>query len=231
MSQAEPSVILIVGGAPLIGAGLKKLLLEAGCFTRVESVSVARLSTGVATLPHPQMVIVDSGDCEGDFAICSDIKGQFPEARLVILADDCSLEMVASAFDAGVDGYFSRDAACETMVNAVRLVLSGEKFMPASAFCGLSALRSNGVGGVWDAGADGRQLSHREVDILALVSRGEPNKEIAWRLAITESTVKVHIKAILRKLNMRNRTQAAIWAIARGIGAVRDDSQKLVSDG
>jgi DNA-binding NarL/FixJ family response regulator len=75
--------------------------------------------------------------------------------------------------------------------------------------------------------ADLRELSHREVQILPYLVAGEPNKVIARRLQVTEATVKVHMKSLMRKIGTANRTQAAIWALNHGIS---DDPDEVVAD-
>src|SRR3546814_3750398 len=79
--------------------------------------------------------------------------------------------------------------------------------------------------GDWESGRIELNLSDREIEILRCLISGDANKIIARRLEITEATVKVHIKAILRKLRVMNRTQAAIWAVTRGLNQDQPGSQ------
>ncbi|GGE19331.1 transcriptional regulator [Polymorphobacter glacialis] len=209
--------VLIIGAGVLVFEGLKHILGEIG-FTAIASADEAaaqELLKPAATAPR--LIIVDSHDLQRDVGFCEMLRRRFALSRLVILSDDCTLEVVARGFSAGVDGYLAKSTPCEPMTEALKLVMMGEKFMPASAYGGLAGLRPAGDGQMWRAGPRGGRLSDREIEILGCVAQGEANKAIAWRLDITEATVKVHIKTILRKLNVSNRTQAAIWAVGRGL--------------
>lgn len=204
--------VLIIGGTPLLRHGVMRLLQGDGLAVACG----AGLADAVDTGLRPRLIIVDAGP-DDPILLCARLARCFPAARLVLLADDARLEDVARGFGAGIDGYVVRSTPCEAMAEAIKLVMMGEKFMPASAFDDIAGLRATSTGGVWQAGAGGGRLSEREVEILACLARGEPNKRIAWHLDIAEATVKVHIKAILRKLGLTNRTQAAIWAIGHGL--------------
>lgn len=206
--------VLIMGGAPLMRHGLMRLLQADGLTVMAQDIGDG--SAG-ETAVQPRLIIVDAGDDDDPFLVCARLARRYPATRLVLLADDGRLETVARGFGAGIDGYVMKTTPCEAMAEAIKLVMMGEKFMPVAAFDDIASLRATGTGAVWQAGSGGCRLSEREVEILACLARGEPNKRIAWHLDIAEATVKVHIKAILRKLSLTNRTQAAIWAIGHGL--------------
>lgn len=112
-----------------------------------------------------------------------------------------------------------KEISCDPLAGALRLTALGEKVLPSQMAGSLASAPSCAISRRWDTGATGTNLSAREVDILRCLVDGEPNKVISRRLSIADATVKVHIKAILRKLRVRNRTQAAIWAVGRGLTA------------
>jgi two-component system nitrate/nitrite response regulator NarL len=209
--------VLIIGGTPLVRSGLQHVLQGDGFSVDVSAEDLADFAASAATMASPKLIIVDAMARDDQFLLCSRLRQRFPDSRLVLMADDCALETVARGFDAGIDGYLIKATPCEAMIEALKLIMMGEKFMPAAAFSGLAGLRGTGQGTVWKSDPIGGRLSEREVEILACLARGEPNKRIAWHLDIAEATVKVHIKAILRKLQLGNRTQAAIWAIGHGL--------------
>lgn len=209
--------VLIIGGTPLVRSGLQHVLQGDGFSVEISAEDLGDFAAGTATMASPKLIIVDAMARDDQFLLCSRLRQRFPESRLVLMADDCALETVARGFDSGIDGYLIKATPCDAMIEALKLIMMGEKFMPAAAFTGLASLRGTGQGAVWKADAIGGRLSEREVEILACLARGEPNKRIAWHLDIAEATVKVHIKAILRKLQLGNRTQAAIWAIGHGL--------------
>jgi two-component system nitrate/nitrite response regulator NarL len=216
-SQTGGTDVFIIGGTPLVRSGLQHVLQSEGFTVDVSADDLAEFAASAAAMPSPRLIIVDAMARDDQFLQCSRLRQRFPESRLVLMADDCALETVARGFESGIDGYLIKATPCDAMIEALKLIMMGEKFMPSAAFSGLSSLRNAGQGAVWKADAIGGRLSEREVEILACLARGEPNKRIAWHLDIAEATVKVHIKAILRKLQLGNRTQAAIWAIGHGL--------------
>ena len=135
-----------------------------------------------------------------------------------------------ATFQSGADGYCLATTGCEALIKYLDLVMLGEVVFPSAAF--LNALSSSGL----DCETCGealaitvtptpmppsfdsqdspiRTLSIREAEILQCLMQGSPNKVIARKLDVAEATVKVHIKAILRKIRVANRTQAAMWAV------------------
>lgn len=114
-----------------------------------------------------------------------------------------------------IDGYLVKELSCDRLAGALRLTALGEKVLPSQIAASLG--RAPAISRCWDGATNGSNLTTREVDILRCLVEGEANKVISRRLSIADATVKVHIKAILRKLRVRNRTQAAIWAVGRGL--------------
>ena len=132
-----------------------------------------------------------------------------------------------SAFQAGADGYLIKTISSDVLTASLDLVMLGEVVFPSAAL---------NLGGEADQPAEPvvnqdvnevspRGLSVRETVILRCLMQGDSNKLIARRFDITEATVKVHVKAILRKIHAKNRTQAAIWAASnlRSTGPVSSD--------
>lgn len=162
------------------------------------------------------VVIIDIDDIDEGLRICADVRQRWPEPRIAIITDGCSIEDVSRAFATGsVDGYLVKELSCDRLAGALRLTALGEKVLP-SQIAGL-LVPSPAISRCWDGATNGANLTTREVDILRCLAEGEANKVISRRLSIADATVKVHIKAILRKLRVSNRTQAAIWAVGRGL--------------
>lgn len=158
-------------------------------------------------------------DVEGGvppYAQMGTIQAKYPQARVVILADRFDYSQVMMAFEAGAHGFIIKDIPCRSLMESLRLVAMGEKVMPsalAGFLPGKLSPRSEVSLGEFNCG---RALSDREMETFQHMSWGEPNKVIAHKLGISEATVKVHVKAILRKLHLRNRTQAVAWALNVG---------------
>lgn len=133
------------------------------------------------------------------------IRGEFPDARLIALTTYGGDEDIRRALAAGVSSYLTKDVLHDELLKAIRAVHSGETYLPA------------GVAAAVSGESPAADLSAREVQVLELIVRGLPNKQIAFTLGIAEHTVKNHVKNILAKLAVQDRTQAATAAIQRGI--------------
>lgn len=223
VQDTKPNVV-VIGGSALVCAGLRHVLSDIGMSLDCVPAESAE-SVMVASADAPELIIVDGHGERDDLLLCAALRRRFQDSRIVLMSDEGTLDKVAKSFEAGVDGYLAKATPCASLSEALKLIMLGEKFMPASAFDGLADLRPAGDGRLWQGGGEAHRLSDREIEILACVADGEPNKAIAWRLDISEATVKVHIKTILRKLGVSNRTQAAIWAVGRGLGQ-SDGGQK-----
>jgi len=150
-------------------------------------------------------------------AVVETLKAACPDARLVLLTGKLDGGVMARAIQAGADGFLMKDISIEGLAQSLRLVMMGEKVLPSD----LAALLISGkVSGNDTASLPQlrKGVSQREAQILRYLLNGDSNKMIANHLNITEATVKVHLKSLLRKINASNRTQAAIWALNNGIG-------------
>jgi two-component system nitrate/nitrite response regulator NarL len=170
---------------------------------------------------QPDLIIVDASDSSVELIeTIKRLKVQQPKARVVVLANHFNAGFVRNGIDAGVDGFCLATNDREVLIMLFELVMRGEIILPKSL------VRSMLSGMTSDAKPDRdspiaepllgdprlHKLSPRETEILGRLMRGETNKVIAEKLDVTEATIKVHVKAILRKIGASNRTQAALWA-------------------
>ncbi|MEM6909749.1 MAG: response regulator transcription factor [Pseudomonadota bacterium] len=165
----------------------------------------------------PRLIILDENE---DDNLCSEVEQlqeELPDARLVVLSNDFDFDAMVGAFRAGVDGYIVKRIACEPLIESLKLVHMGEKVMPSELAAGLPRRWARGALPAMSQRELVTLLSDREIETLRYLILGSPNKVIAGHLNISEATVKVHVKAILRKLGVQNRTQAAIWAVNNGV--------------
>ncbi|MGQ9369627.1 LuxR C-terminal-related transcriptional regulator [Azospirillum sp. ST 5-10] len=162
------------------------------------------------------LLVIDPGHGGDESETLRALRARLPRTRIVVLADALSTHRLSEALNAGADGYLTKDIASESLMQSLKLVMIGEKVFPTH----LAAMLVGGhVGEPEPHVAVGRKgLSPREVQILRCLLNGNSNKMIANHLNITEATVKVHLKSLLRKINASNRTQAAIWAMNNNIG-------------
>jgi two-component system NarL family response regulator len=133
------------------------------------------------------------------------IRAEFPTARMIALTTYGGDEDIRRALAAGVLAYLTKDVLHDELLKAIRAVNEGQTYLPAVVAAALAAQLPR------------PDLSAREVQVLELIVRGLPNKQIAYTLNIAEHTVKNHVKNILSKLGVQDRTQAATAAIQRGI--------------
>jgi two-component system nitrate/nitrite response regulator NarL len=150
-----------------------------------------------------------------------EVRSFLPSAKIVCLVPAFDLDEMRDCFAAGASGYVLESISREALSESLRLVDVGEKVFPSELALQLEGLKVRREVGREAAHAPAAALSSREVEILQCLANGESNKVIAKNLGIAEATVKVHLKRILRKANAANRTQAALWAIARGLAARR----------
>jgi two-component system nitrate/nitrite response regulator NarL len=141
------------------------------------------------------------------------LREAFPTARIVVLADDLSVDVLRAAMGGGADGFLIKTVSPEALIQSLQLILLGEKVFPTTLAAMLLDMTAAGPQ------HSVRGLSPREREILQLLVTGASNKMIGTRLGITEATVKVHLKTLLRKIDVNNRTQAAIWAMNNGVTA------------
>jgi len=157
-------------------------------------------------LHQPDVILLDlrmpgMGGVEAAIAI----RSEFPGAHMIALTTYGGDEDIRRALAAGVQAYLTKDVLHDELIKAIRAVHGGQTYLPAAVAASLAAQLPR------------PDLSAREVQVLGLIVRGLANKQIAFTLSIAEHTVKNHVKNILSKLGVQDRTQAATAAIQRGI--------------
>jgi two-component system nitrate/nitrite response regulator NarL len=172
--------------------------------------------------PEPALVIIEANqDTSRMLEAVRGAKQQSPEARVVVLLDQVDLSFVRLGHEAGVDGFCGAASSSEVLIKSLELVMLGESVLPSAMVHSLlrgmvpspeQPLQNDTVAEPKLSNLRECKLSVREAQILGCLMQGSPNKIIARNLDITEATIKVHVKAILRKTGVANRTQAAIWA-------------------
>jgi two-component system NarL family response regulator len=133
------------------------------------------------------------------------IRAEFPTAKMIALTTYGGDEDIRRALTAGVLAYLTKDVLHDELLKAIRAVNEGHTYLPAAVAASLAAQLPR------------PDLSAREIQVLELIVQGLANKQIAYTLGIAEHTVKNHVKNILSKLGVQDRTQAATAAIQRGI--------------
>jgi NarL family two-component system response regulator LiaR len=140
------------------------------------------------------------------------ILSENPSARVLILTNFADDEKVFAAIQGGARGYLLKDSNSDELIHAIHEVYRGESYLhPVVARKVMRKMTrpSKPVGGT-------HALTRRETEVLNLLAKGQSNKEIAANLAVSEHTINAHVGSILRKLNLTNRTQAALYALNEG---------------
>ncbi len=232
----------------MLREGIKHILSSTRYKIHPEDLSLRGMAVPQLLGSAPFLFIIDSNLYPNGIGnIVRELKVQHANARVVVLSDGFDLEGMKLSLQAGADGYCLATTDCEVLIKYLDLVMLGEVVLPSSAF--LNAMLP--VSEVAEAhretaqiamslsqteraseGKDSliRTLSSREAEILQCLMEGAPNKVIARKLEVAEATVKVHIKAILRKIRVANRTQAAMWAVSHLSGTGQDAAWAQTND-
>lgn len=142
------------------------------------------------------------------------IKEAHPEVKVLILTSFADQDHVIPAIRAGATGYQLKDVEPDQLVSAIRAVNRGESQLHPKV---TSHVMTHLAGGADQKEQRLEELTRREREVLAEIAKGKSNKEIAASLVITEKTVKTHVSNILAKLELADRTQAALYAVKHGI--------------
>jgi two-component system nitrate/nitrite response regulator NarL len=214
------AIVFPICSNPLLRIGLETVLAGGSFIIWPETID------DLSMLPDidegtPVLFIIEKQDrIDQTLELIDQLKSRHADARLVMLADHLEPDVVTAAWESGVHGFCLSNCRREVLVKSLELVMLGEAVLP-SAFVMSITDQSEGHGGLLPitdfrrhegCGSGGRKLSVREAQILQCLKDGDPNKVIARKLNLSESTVKVHVKAILKKVGACNRTQAALWA-------------------
>lgn len=212
----NPVRILIVDDHALVRLGLMTLIDDQpGLKVVGEAGTAAEAIRQVDTL-HPDIVLMDIRmPGEGGIEATREIRSRFPKTRVIILTSFADDELVLRAIQAGADGYVLKQADNEELLRAIAAVSRGEALVdPATTARMLTQLRTLSRKVAGDAFSD---LSDREMSVLAELTRGKTNAEIAEVLHLSEKTVRNHVSTILEKLNLTNRVELATYAIQNHI--------------
>jgi len=220
--------VLIVDDHTLFREGMKALLSRQDSVDIIGEAGNGAEGIKKAIELSPDVVLMDLNmpDMTGIEAIKRILEVK-PETKILMLTVSEDDEDLFSAVKAGAMGYLLKNVDPERLVNSVHQVARGEATVSADLtdkiFAELRAMSSRGEGKEESAPKD--LLSKRESEILIHVSHGESNKEIANALNIAESTVKIHVQNILKKLGLNSRVQAAVYAVERNLVPKKEDDQ------
>jgi two-component system, NarL family, response regulator len=207
--MTSPSIrVLIADDHPIVRNGLVRMVeLSDG----MEVIAEAETGTEAVVLfrqHQPDVTLMDlrMPEMNGVEAILA-IREQFPTASIAILTTYDTDEDIFRGLQAGAKGYLLKDSKMVELIEAIRTLHAGQRYIPAAVGAKLAERMTQ------------PQLSDRELEVLRLMSAGKTNQDICADLYISESTVKFHINNIFSKLGVSDRTHAIVIAIQRGIAS------------
>lgn len=206
MGAAEQIGVLIADDHFVVRMGLSALIGTQPDMRVVGEASDGRQAVALFREQHPEVTLMDLRMPEmGGVEAITRIRSEFPDARIVVLTTYDGDEDIYRAFQAGARAYLLKDMHRDELLEAIRAVHRGQRFVPAAIASRLAERMPRS------------ELTPREMEVLKLIVKGMTNKEIAAALDITEGTVKIHINNVLSKLGVSDRTKAATTALQRGI--------------
>jgi two-component system, NarL family, response regulator len=204
--NAKTIEVLVVDDHPIVRVGIVAIINA-----RADMKAVAQCGSGEEAIDlfeqhRPDIVLMDLRlpKMSGVEAIRA-IRMRHPKACFVVLTTYAGDEDIYQALEAGARAYVIKGMPHEALIDALRRVHAGGRFLPPTVTRALASRTPDS------------DLSAREREVLSLLARGETNKEIAQHLGITEATVKCHVSVILMRLQVSDRTQAVVTALQRGL--------------
>jgi two-component system nitrate/nitrite response regulator NarL len=213
MNDPGAQSVLIIDDHPLFRKGVAQLLALAPEFAIVGEAASGREGIEMAMSTRPDMILLDLNmrDMNGIQTLAA-LKATDLNSLVIILTVSDAREDLITALRSGADGYLLKDMEPEVLLAKLRSAAKGQVVLDQSV-AGMLAhalCEDDHARPVADA-----NLTEREHEILELLAEGMSNKLIARRLDISDGTVKVHVKNLLRKLNLRSRLEAAVWVLGQ----------------
>ena len=206
MSDVEKIRVLCVDDHPIVRDGIAAIINLQPDMSLVGATATAGEALKRFSELRPDVALVDLRlpDMDG-FDLIKRLKDMHPNARVIVLSSHEGDVDIQRALEAGAQGYVVKGIVREELLETIRGVHAGKRRLPAPVAQKLAEHMGE------------EPISRRELDVLALMATGKRNKEIASQLSIAEDTVKMHVRNILSKLQVNDRTEAVTVALRRGI--------------
>lgn len=205
--------VLVVDDHPLFRRGVLQLLAMEPSIEVVGEAGNRDQALALAERHDPDLILLDLNlKAENGLDILAALKADDPSRRVVMLTVSDAAEDLIGAIRAGADGYLLKDMEPEQLLDRMRAALAGDTVIGEALAARLAgALRQEAQDSARGVRRDLAVLTEREQQVLHCLADGHSNKRIARTLSITEGTVKVHVKNLLKKLSFRSRVEAAVW--------------------
>src|SRR5262245_24794576 len=221
-------VSIVIHPSRIFREGLTSVLANSPFAPACVAASTKDVPSTISSVGDQLLVLVGFTEASNLAEVLRATNASFPDAHVVVIGNSTKRENVTTALELGATSFVDENVATSSLAKELELVTLGEPIFcvlipkqlvgyssarPYEKAVPMPAVDEPRPPETQDEAGAGRQLSRREAAILNGLVQGASNKVIAYQLKITEATVKVHVKAILRKIRVRNRTQAAIWAL------------------
>jgi NarL family two-component system response regulator LiaR len=215
-----PIRVLLTDDHAIVRKGVRALLATERDIQVVGEACDGEEAVAQAEVLRPDVILMDlvMPKLDGIEAI-SQVMAKLPSTRILVLTSFAADEKVFPAIKAGALGYLLKDSGPDELVSAIRQVHRGEPSLEPSIARKVLLELSHPPA---QKSLTVDPLTERELDILRLVAQGCSNKEIALKLSLSELTVRTHVSNILGKLHLASRTQAALYALQKGITSLQD---------
>lgn len=212
----QPATILVIDDHPLLRRGVRQLLEMEDDLALVFETGNPREGVGQAIALEPDMVLLDLNMPEMDgLEALKHLREEGYAGRVIMYTVSDLEDDIVDALRGGADGYLLKDMEPEDMIHQLRQAAKGRMAISESLTTLLAQALRNQRSTSTKPSIDA--LTQREKEILVELAAGMSNKLIARKLDITEGTVKVHVKHLLKKLKLRSRVEAAVWAVQEGL--------------
>ncbi|AWS49455.1 MULTISPECIES: two-component system response regulator NarL [Providencia] len=207
----EKSTILLIDDHPMLRNGVKQLISLESSLQVIGEAGDGKTGIQIAEEQDPDLILLDLNmPGMNGFETLDELRKRELSGRIILFTVSNYSDDLVNALKRGADGYLLKDMEPEELIVALKEAASGKLVVsPTLASVLAESLRDNTT----QDDNNITSLTPREADILELISQGLSNKMIARKLDIAESTVKVHVKHLLKKLNLKSRVEAAVWVL------------------
>lgn len=205
MTPAHAIRVMIVDDHPLVRVGMATVVNQQPDMTITAEAEGGRRAIELFRQHRPDVVLMDLRLRDDDGArVTRTIRQEYPDARVLVISNYDGDEDIHQALEAGAMGYLFKSVVEDELVDAIREINAGRRYLPK----GVAARLGENVSGM--------RLTRREDELLELLGKGLRNRELAQVLGISEDTVKTHLKSLFRKLDVSDRAEAVREAMRRG---------------
>lgn len=211
LAPEDQYTIILIDDHPMLRSGVKQLISLEPQLKVIGEASSGQQGIELAEKLDPDLILLDLNmPGMNGLETLDQLRTRTLSGRVVVFSVSNHEDDVISALKRGADGYLLKDMEPEDLLRSLHQAAAGQ-VVPSEALTPVLAasLRESRPSSERDV----QQLTPRECDILKLIAQGLPNKMIARKLMITESTVKVHVKHLLKKMKLKSRVEAAVWVL------------------